>query len=71
MRDPDRIDPMLAGLGALWKRYPDMRLGQLVVNLARDDAATFYVEDDVMAEQIEHPWWERKGRMEILIEEDR
>jgi len=35
MRDPDRIDAMLADLAAVWRKNPDMRLGQLVVNLVR------------------------------------
>lgn len=30
MRDPNRITPMLQLLGALWRKNPDLRLGQLV-----------------------------------------
>lgn len=34
MRDPDRIDEVLAELGAVWRADPDMRLTQLVFNAA-------------------------------------
>lgn len=47
MRDINRIDKILAGIGEEWKRVPDWRLGQLFNNLQRyrqDDL--FYVEDD-------------------------
>lgn len=57
MRDPNRIDPMIDKLRALWHRYPDFRLGQLVVNLGRrapdTKADTFNVEDDKMATTID------------------
>ncbi len=33
MRDPDRIDPALQLLGEVWKQCPDLRLGQLIVNV--------------------------------------
>lgn len=32
MRDPNRIDGVLALLAVEWKKYPDMRLGQLLVS---------------------------------------
>lgn len=32
MRDPDRIDEVLAELGIYWKRNPDLRLCQIVGN---------------------------------------
>lgn len=43
-RDPDRIAPFLAAVEALWRRYPDMRFGQLVANVLPRDP--FYVEDE-------------------------
>lgn len=48
MRDPERIRRMLEKLDLLWRAHPDMRLGQLVMNVAqsRGVASTFYVEDD-------------------------
>lgn len=42
-RNPNRIDPILRELGRLWKMLPDMRLGQLVYNIAGRDP--FHIED--------------------------
>lgn len=54
MRDINRIDPLLAKLGELWKQYPDMRFGQLIINLldnlGRDP---WYTEDDAWMEFLE------------------
>lgn len=36
MRDPARIDPILAKLRAYWTARPDMRLGQITLNALRD-----------------------------------
>jgi hypothetical protein len=60
-RDPARIDVLLGQLAAVWKQYPDMRLGQLVVNLL-DPAPNpiFNVEDHTLSQKIvEH---QRTGR---------
>lgn len=52
MRDPKRIDAILATLGEAWKANPDMRLGQLLVCAATPVGAhsfqrdLFYIEDD-------------------------
>lgn len=45
MRDINRIDQVLSDLGAVWKTVPDLRLGQLLLNVIRDPAL-YYVEDD-------------------------
>ena len=51
MRDPNRIDKVLAAVGDVWKQYPDWRLGQLLFNLTgRYDM--FYVEDDTIEEEL-------------------
>lgn len=48
MRNPERIDPLLAKLGEAWKKYPDQRFGQFMANFfgtcKRD---VFFPEDDV------------------------
>lgn len=51
MRDPERIDAILAAVGDLWRVFPDWRLGQLIVNVTCSDP--FYVEDDVLMAGIE------------------
>ena len=54
MRDINRIDPLLAKLGALWKQYPDMRFGQLIINLLDNpERDPWCIEDDVWMEMIE------------------
>lgn len=52
MRDPERIPKVMARLMALWLKNPDMRLGQLIVNVMRQTqgttsaAVTYNIEDD-------------------------
>jgi len=52
MRDPGRIDEMLALLREAWLLDPDSRLGQLVFNAARerdpDITDVFSIEDGVL-----------------------
>lgn len=55
MRDEHRIEPFLVELGELWKKYPDLRFGQLVMNLQATISKNpdpFYTEDDQMLEAI-------------------
>jgi hypothetical protein len=52
MREPERIEPMLALLRRVWYQNPDWRLGQLIDNAAFG-STTFYIEDDVMKERLE------------------
>lgn len=52
-RDPERIDQILAQIGEVWCQHPDMRLGQLLVNLLDPKPnALFNVEDDVLAARL-------------------
>jgi hypothetical protein len=60
MRDINRIDKVTNELNKLWKKYPDMRFGQLIHTIyfnandhPRGDRDKFYVEDDVWLEVIE------------------
>lgn len=52
MRDPKRIDKFCNQLADIWKKVPDWRFGQLMVNvlnsLPRDPF--FYEEDELMDE---------------------
>jgi hypothetical protein len=52
-RDPDRIPEILALIEELWSKHPDMRLGQLIVNLldARPNPI-FTVEDDILRDRL-------------------
>lgn len=60
MRDPARIDRIIGKLRKLWHSNPDMRLGQLVVNLTEthvrgctDVLRVFNVEDDDLENAID------------------
>lgn len=66
-RYPNRIDPLLQALGELWRRYPDLRFGQMVVCAADVGGADlpqclssvpewnrlFVIEDDALLRGIE------------------
>lgn len=55
MRDPTRIDAMLAALRETWLESPDLRLGQLIVNAVRPSAPcpeVFYVEDEELTRRL-------------------
>lgn len=55
MRDPNRIDPFLRAFGRVWKRNPDMRFGQLFMNLSREEdgfADTWKWEDDIWLDRM-------------------
>jgi hypothetical protein len=45
VRDPARVERISAKLAQAWALYPDLRLGQLVVNLTQPDDP-FNVSDD-------------------------
>ena len=52
-RDPERITPMLAKIEELWKKAPQLRLGQLLSNCAEAEVRLYYMEDDVLLEKLE------------------
>ena len=53
MRDVNRIEPTLARIGEIWKKYPDLRLGQLILNLGREEVL-YYLEDKDLVEALEN-----------------
>ena len=57
MRDKYRIEPFLKEFGELWNKYPDLRFGQLVMNLQSiisKNPDPFYTEDDHMLQAIRY-----------------
>lgn len=55
MRDPARIDDVLAAVRAAWAESPDLRLGQLIVNAVRPAnpcPEVFYAEDDALVQGL-------------------
>jgi hypothetical protein len=55
MRDPDRIDAIIERLRAVWKRHPDLRLGQMVSNGAEfwPGVPVHIIEDEPLIEAVE------------------
>lgn len=51
MRSPDRIPDVLEVLEDYWTMYPDMRLGQLLWEIAGEDP--FHIEDDILVQLME------------------
>lgn len=52
MRDPERIDRILSTVRDVWEKYPDLRLGQMLGNIADDEVDLYYVEDDEIEERL-------------------
>lgn len=55
MRDPNRIEKILKEIGDIWKQYPDLRLGQLLLNAARDPVL-YYLEDDEIIKELKRTY---------------
>lgn len=56
MRDPKRISRIIKKLQTLWEKHPDMRLCQLISNVAFTQDKTgdlFYVEDTIIEQGID------------------
>jgi uncharacterized protein YihD (DUF1040 family) len=54
MRDPKRIDRIMSKLTKKWKKYPDMRFLQFMINvgLVPDTDGLWFVEDDEIERHI-------------------
>lgn len=52
MRDPQRIDRILNLIAVIWRREPDLRLGQLLLSFAGFEGDIFYYEDDKTEEKL-------------------
>ena len=46
MRDPKRIDRMISIVEYIWKKNPDWRLPQLIMNALAISGDPYYIEDD-------------------------
>lgn len=54
MRDPNRIPAVLKELERVWQLYPDMRLGQLVSNIADwAEESVWDIEEDTLIAEIQ------------------
>jgi len=53
MRDPSRIRPLLDRLTTIWEKYPDLRLGQLILGVPREPSVIYNMEDGKLLKEIE------------------
>lgn len=60
-RSPTRITPTLQQLEILWRKYPDIRLGQLIVNIVGGEKNLFYMEDGRLLRRIRAALKKDKG----------
>ena len=51
MREPERIPKILFQIERVWECYPDLRLGQLILD-AVDARQLYYMEDEELIEQL-------------------
>ena len=66
MRDPKRIDVILQEISAIWHKYPDMRLGQLIGNVL-EGPSLYYVEDDSLVKALKDMY---EGAKEVVKFDD-
>lgn len=55
MRDPNRIETILEALQLTWQQEPDLRLGQLLINITKPQSPCpelFYLEDDELLQYL-------------------
>ena len=53
MRDPNRIEPMIALIRNIWYKAPDLRLTQLIMNALKINSDPYYIEDDKLKKALE------------------
>ena len=61
MRDAKRIEPIMKVITDIWKKYPDMRLGQLLMNTCFNFSGKNY-----KGEHIENYIWNQEDE-ETLV----
>ncbi len=55
MRDQKRIKRILTKLEIYWNKYPDLRLGQLIVNqIPSERVHPFFFEDDDLERELDN-----------------
>ena len=55
MRDKNRIDIFCRALAEVWKKFPDLRFGQLMTIVQRalgNEQKWFYIEDEELLKKI-------------------
>ena len=61
-RDPARIPIIMKLVEDLWKKCPDMRLGQFLGNCFSSELKLYYAEEDVLAEKLMSMYGEKDSQ---------
>ena len=59
MRDPNRITKTLQEIQKVWEQFPDLRLGQLLLNITNENNL-YYLEDDALVQYLKKYYKEIK-----------
>jgi hypothetical protein len=51
MRDPKRIRKILKEIGDVWETYPDLRLGQMLLNVF-NNSDIYHIEDEDLVKAL-------------------
>jgi len=71
MRDPERIDVFLERLRKIWMRNPDLRFGQLVLNVSENIPLLYNIEDDEFIKKMEKCYTpEKRSSLLTLSDEE-
>ena len=52
MRDPKRIERILARVREIWITHPDLRLTQLMMNILNMSSDPYHVEDEYLEKKL-------------------
>lgn len=61
MRDPERIDKILNHIKSIWKKNPDLRLMQLLINCLdpKEESIAYYIEDEEIQKRLKQQYGRR------------
>ena len=52
MQRSSEIYKTLKGLQNIWMEYPDLRLGQLILNVVKDERKLYYMENEELIDKM-------------------
>lgn len=52
MKDPKRIKKIIKELERLWRKHPDLRFGQLLINVYINGTDLYYIEDEMLLKKL-------------------
>lgn len=54
MRDPKRINKCLRKIKEVWSKNPDLRLGQLLINITPSANSLYFIEDEQLINLLDN-----------------